>query len=93
MDVVFPLISTFFRFVQPLKAPSSIEDISPLLINAVNEVAPWIADGLYKSKETSDELAGYTSLEKTVTLWGLDNIEAEDFQGATSLALLCSSVK
>ena len=41
MDVVFPLISTFFRFVQPLKAPSSIEDISPLLINAVNEVAPW----------------------------------------------------
>lgn len=50
-----------------------------------------IADGLYKSKETSDELAGYTSLEKTVTLWGLDNIEAEDFQGATSLTALISN--
>lgn len=50
-----------------------------------------IADGLYKSKETSDELAGYTGLEKTVTLWGLDNIEAEDFQGATSLTALISN--
>lgn len=50
-----------------------------------------IADGLYKSKETSDEQAGYTGLEKTVTLWGLDNIEAEDFQGATSLTALISN--
>lgn len=50
-----------------------------------------IADGLFKDKEDRDVSAGYINLEKKVTLFGLDNIEAEDFQGATSLTALYSN--
>ena len=48
--------------------------------------AGYCKDGLLcKSKETSDEQAGYTGSGQNSILCGdLDNIEAEDFQGATS---------
>ena len=64
------------------------EDQKSFIDSAMNVVIPagirQIQDGLFQKKEDAD--IAYLKDNKTLTIYGLDNIEAGDFQGAEKLS-------